>query len=194
GFTEKAEPGSIKVTRLTEAGVENLAVTLDAPVSPDDIVLVESQHYKFYVSGEVKTPGGYAYKDGLNIQKAIAMAGGPTEKADRRSLKVVRMVNGREETLPGTLNMPVLPEDTIVVLEGQKFYVTGEIKSAGRYLYEPGMTVHKAITMAGGFTDKAAERRTKVLRKINGQEQSLRVKLEDLVLPEDIIVVPQSFF
>jgi len=32
------------------------------------------------------------------------------------------------------------------------------------------------------------------LRMLNGQEQAIRVKLNDLILPEDIIVVPQSFF
>ena len=54
--------------------------------------------------------------------------------------------------------------------------------------------MHQAITMAGGFTDKAAESSTKVLRKINGQEQSIQVNLDTVILPEDIVVVPRSFF
>ena len=48
--------------------------------------------------------------------------------------------------------------------------------------------------MAGGFTDKAAESRTKVLRKVNGREQTIPVDLETIILPEDILVVPRSFF
>jgi hypothetical protein len=48
--------------------------------------------------------------------------------------------------------------------------------------------------MAGGFTDKAAESSTKVLRKVNGQEQSIQVNLETIILPDDILVVPRSFF
>lgn len=237
-------------------------------LQPDDILVVEAQTHKIYVSGEVKLPGGYPYKDNLNVQKALAMAGGLTEKAERRSLKIMRMKNGQEEIASATPNSPVLPDDTILVSEGQRFYVSGEVKAAGRYLYEggvtvqkaitmaggftekadkfgmtvvrvngngiqsisveldglvmpddvivvsqaqkiyvngevkkpgdyvyeKGLTVHKAVTMAGGFSDKAAERRTKVLRIVNGQEQSMRVKLDDLVLPDDIIVVPQSFF
>lgn len=268
GFTEKSLPGAITMTRVNEKGVESFTVPMDAHVLADDIIVIDSQRYRFYVSGEVKTPGGYLYKDGLNIQKAIALAGGPTDKADRTTLKLVRMVNGVEEVLPVTLTTVVLPEDTIIVPEGQRFYVSGEVKTPGRFLYEPGVTVqkaitvaggltekadkfgmtvvrvkggelesipvqldavvraddvivvaqaqkfyvngevkkpgdysyekgltiHKAITMAGGFTDKAAERRTKVLRVLNGRELSIRVRLEDLVLPDDIIVVPQSFF
>ena len=64
----------------------------------------------------------------------------------------------------------------------------------GRYLYEMGMTVHKAITMVGGFTDTASAGRTKILRIVNGEEQSLRANLDAVILPEDIVVVPRSFF
>ena len=268
GLTDKAMPGAIRMTRLTDAGVETFTVPMDATVLRDDIIVVDSQHYRFYVSGEVKNPGGYLYKEGLNVQKAIALAGGPTDKADRGTLKLMRIVNGVEHMLPAMLQTVLLPEDTIIVPEGQRFYVSGEVKTPGRFLYEPGvtvqkaitvaggfsekadksgvtvvrvngndlesiavqhdalvraddvivvaqaqkiyvngevkrpgdyayepgLTVHKAITMAGGFTDKAAERRTKVLRMLNGQEQTIRVKLNDVILPEDIIVVPQSFF
>lgn len=268
GATEKAEEGTVKVTRLAGGQVRTIEGGPDMPILPDDIIVVEPQMHKFYISGEVKTPGAHPYKDGLNIQKAVALAGGTTEKADRGHMRVVRIMNGREETADVTPNAPVLPDDNIVVLEGQRFYVSGEVRAAGRYLYEPGVTVlkaitmaggftekadkagmtvvrvrgtaldtvpveldavvmpddlvvvahaqkvyvsgevktpggfayekgltmHKAITLAGGFTDKAAERRTKVLRTIQGEQQSIRVKLDDPVLPEDIIVVPQSFF
>ena len=268
GRSEKAEKGSIKVTRLANGVAETLVVHPDAAVLPDDIIVAEPHDYKFYTSGEVKSPGGYPYKDGLTVHKAIAMAGGLTEKAERENLRVLRRTNAGEETLPVKLDALVLPDDIIVVAEGQRFYVSGEVKTPGRFLYENGMTVHKAITMAGGFTekadkgtiqvtrvtegvaqtkeavldmpmlpndfvvipqihkiyvngevknagnypyekgltihkiitmaggftDKAAVGRTKVLRIVNGEEQSLRVSLDAIVLPEDIVVVPRSFF
>ncbi|MFO0768860.1 MAG: hypothetical protein U0231_19245 [Nitrospiraceae bacterium] len=34
----------------------------------------------------------------------------------------------------------------MVVAEGQKFFVSGEVKTPGRYLYEKGLTVHKALS------------------------------------------------
>jgi protein involved in polysaccharide export with SLBB domain len=73
-------------------------------------------------------------------------------------------------------------------------YVNGEVKKAGDYPYEKGLTIHKAITMAGGFTDKAAKGRTRVLRTINGTEKTIDVALDSVILPEDIVVVPRSFF
>ena len=152
GLTDKAMPGAIRMTRLTDAGVETFTVPMDATVLRDDIIVVDSQHYRFYVSGEVKNPGGYLYKEGLNVQKAIALAGGPTDKADRGTLKLMRIVNGVEHMLPAMLQTVLLPEDTIIVPEGQRFYVSGEVKTPGRFLYEPGVTVQKAITVAGGFS------------------------------------------
>jgi protein involved in polysaccharide export with SLBB domain len=39
------------------------------------------------------------------------------------------------------------------------------MRRAGDYPYERELTLHKAITMASGFTDKAATSRAKVIRK-----------------------------
>jgi hypothetical protein len=48
--------------------------------------------------------------------------------------------------------------------------------------------------MAGGFTDKAATSRAKVIRKIEGKEQEISLELDGLILSEDIIVVSRRFF
>ncbi len=58
-----------------------------------------------------------------------------------------------------------------------------------------GMTVIKAITVAGGFTGIASKGRVKIMRKVNGQEDVReKVKMDDPVFPDDVIVVPESFF
>ena len=152
------------------------------------------KHRNFYVSGEVRAAGGYPYEEGLTVHKALSMAGGWTEKAERGNVKVNRVINGVTQSIEVAFDEPVLPDDFIVVPQMRKIYVNGEVKRAGDYPYERGLTVHKVITMAGGFTDKAAESRTKVLRKVNGKEQSIPVDLETIVLPDDILVVPRSFF
>ncbi len=107
----------------------------------------------------------------------------------------------------------VNPQVSVIVEEYKDFfYVTGEVKKPGAYQYEEGMNVLKAITLAGGFTEKASKRRIKVIRKeqikdgiapgdseINLSENhhntfEIKVKLEDPVEPNDIIIVPESFF
>ena len=152
------------------------------------------RHRNFFVGGEVRTPGGFPYEVGLTVQKAIAMAGGFTERSDKAGIKVKRMNGQVSETLALAMDAHIMPDDLIYVAQAQKFYVNGEVRVPGNYVYEKGLTVHKAITMAGGFTDKAAKASTKVLRSIEGKEHTIEVTLDALVLPEDIIVVPQRFF
>ncbi len=68
------------------------------------------------------------------------------------------------------------------------------MRRAGDYPYERELTLDKAITMAGGFPDKAATSRAKVIRKIEGKERAISQDLEGVILPEDIIVAPRCFF
>ena len=196
GLTERADLAGIKLTRFKEAGVETEAVAQETLVLPDDMLAVggQDQRQKFYISGEVRTPGQYFYQPGFTIQKALTMAGGFTDKADKTEVKVTRFKGNTVETMLLEADTVVMPDDLIVVVQAKKIYVNGEVKLSGAFSYEKGLTVHKAITMAGGFTDKAAKTSTKVLRSIDGQEHTVEVALDALVLPEDIIVVPQRFF
>jgi protein involved in polysaccharide export with SLBB domain len=76
-----------------------------------------------------------------------------------------------------------------------KVYITGEVKKADAYKYEAGMTLLRLITIAGGFSDKAANTRVKIIRKVNNKEVVLeRVKMDEPILPGDVVVVPESFF
>ncbi len=152
------------------------------------------KHRNFTVSGEVRKPGGFEFREGVTIREALALAEGFSEKANRDEVMVARLKGGSPQTIPVPLDAPVLPNDLIIVSQAPRLYLNGEVSRPGDYMYEKGLTIHKAITMAGGFTQKAAKNRTKVLRMINGQEESIPVKLDDPVYPNDIIVVPQRFF
>ncbi|MBC7837862.1 MAG: SLBB domain-containing protein [Nitrospiraceae bacterium] len=153
-----------------------------------------ARHCNFYVGGEVKTPGGYPYEEGLTVHKAISLAGGFTEKADKRVITITRAHGSQVDILMLEPDAMVRPDDLVAVAQARKFYVNGEVRRAGDYPYERELTLHKAITMAGGFTDKASMSRAKVIRKIEGKEQEISLGLEGIILPEDTIVVPHSFF
>ena len=86
------------------------------------------------------------------------------------------------------------PRVSIYITRYRNFFVSGEVKTPGGYTYEEGLTVLKAVTLAGGFTDKASTGRIKIKRLKGKDEETIRANLEDPVLPDDIIVVPQSFF
>ena len=83
--------------------------------------------------------------------------------------------------------------------------VIGQVTSPQSLPYREGMRVLDAILAAGGLTEFAAGNRGKIVRKVDGKDTELRVKVEDLVnkgamknnlelKPGDVIVVPQSFF
>jgi polysaccharide export outer membrane protein len=107
---------------------------------------------------------------------------------------------GKEEVLrvgegEVSFDTPIMRGDTVYVPKAGVFYVTGEVKKAGAYAFEVGTTLFKAITVAGGFTDKAAKGRIHVLRVVDGEEQKIKkIKLNTLVEPGDVVVVPESFF
>lgn len=194
GFTEKADSAAVKVTRLSDATVKTMAAGVDEVVYPDDLIVVEAQNRRIYVSGEVKAPGGYFYESSLTVQKALSMGGGFTEKADKAEITVNRLQDGAVRVLSLDAQALLLPDDEIVVPQLRKIFVEGEVKHPGYFQYEKGMTVHMAIAMAGGFTDKAAKKSTEVLRIMNGQERTIEVSLDTLILPSDIVLVPQRFF
>ncbi len=86
---------------------------------------------------------------------------------------------------------------TVTVSPGERvYYVTGEVKQPGRQLYVGQMTVTKAITTAGSFTDFANHKVW--LIRANGQRikvncnKALKDSSKDLqVYPNDQIFVPR---
>ena len=48
-------------------------------------------------------------------------------------------------------------------------FVMGEVGAAGQYSYVPGMTVQKAIAVAGGFSPRANQGNVDITRDINGK-------------------------
>ncbi len=69
----------------------------------------------FYIYGEVKSPGGYPYQPNLTIERAVALAGGFTQRASRNKVKVNRNVGGKESSVEAEMNGKVRPGDTILV-------------------------------------------------------------------------------
>jgi len=86
------------------------------------------------------------------------------------------------------------PQVNVYIIRYRNFFVSGEVRAPGGYPYEEGLTVLKAVTLAGGFTDKASSGRIKIKRLNGNEEQTVSVSLKDPVSPDDVIVVPQSIF
>ncbi|MCV6587967.1 MAG: polysaccharide export protein [Marinobacterium sp.] len=85
------------------------------------------------------------------------------------------------------------PKVTVSLTVYRDFFLNGEVESPGRYPYQPGLTVRKAISIGGGFTDRAAMDDITLIREGNN-DKGQRVDLNNRVLPGDILTVGESFF
>ncbi|MGY0215753.1 polysaccharide biosynthesis/export family protein [Endozoicomonadaceae bacterium StTr2] len=86
------------------------------------------------------------------------------------------------------------PQVNVSITEYRKFFVSGEVKDPGGFSFEPGLTLEKAIALAGGFTQRADKKAIQVTREVNGRQVERTMKQDDAVLPGDIINIKESFF
>jgi polysaccharide export outer membrane protein len=105
-----------------DATVDEVAQRIEAKLAtaylrePD--VTVEVANYRpFFVLGEVGNPGQYAYVAGITAETAIAVAGGFTERANKRVVRVSRTVNGRLYESRIRVTESIRPGDTVYVPE-----------------------------------------------------------------------------
>jgi len=71
----------------------------------------------YYIMGEVEKPGEFAYKSGLNVLTALAIAGGPTYRASRNTVQIQRRGEANMRDYPISASVPILPGDVIRVPE-----------------------------------------------------------------------------
>lgn len=71
----------------------------------------------YYIMGEVEKPGQYPYQSGLNVLTALAIAGGPTYRANRNSVEIQRHGETAMHDYPISTTVPILPGDVIRVPE-----------------------------------------------------------------------------
>lgn len=109
----------IKVTGLT---TRELEILITNGLKPDYIVNPSVQvsvigYRPFFIDGEVNNPGGYPYQPGLNVSKAIALAGGSTERASLSSIFIIRATDKAQKKVKVSLNDNIYPGDIITIDE-----------------------------------------------------------------------------
>ncbi len=88
---------------------------------------------------------------------------------------------------------------------GEQIRIVGEAVTPKSIPFLAHMTALDAMIAAGGLTPYAAGNRAKIVRRVDGKELDLNVRLSDLLKngdmgantdlrPGDIIIIPQSFF
>jgi polysaccharide biosynthesis/export protein VpsN len=90
----------------------------------------------------------------------------------------------------------VNPNVTVSVVEYRQFYIHGEVADPGGFSYLPGLTLRKAIALAGGFTERASRSKMYVIRDgtVHTSELGRQISLDEELSPGDIVTIEQSFF
>ena len=215
--------GDVQVTDLSLREVrERLTALLakDYLVNPQvEVKVKEFRSQWVTVVGEVARPAKY-YLDGpKTLLDLLTEAGGFTPKAGGEV--VVTRLNGAFQD-GGTIlkvrlarEMPpeeqkralalALTNGDLVTVGAQEFcYVTGEVKNPGSYPLTSGLTVLKAISLAGGLGKFGAKGKVEILRKnASGEPARVKVHLDEIesgkkpdlpLAPEDIIKVGKRVF
>lgn len=215
--------GRLDVTGLTKGELEaSIAKLLAERYVRDPQVTVFVKEYtskQIAVSGAVKKPGTYEMLGHKTVLEMLSMAGGLDSEIGKQIIIFRQRSNGVTERISidldrlvyaadPTLNVAVEPSDIIYVpaVAKARIFVSGAVKSPDLYEVprdEP-VTLLKAITLAGGTTDRAADKKVRIMRtEEDGSRTTLvvnlrhirRGKADDPILePDDIVLVPEAFF
>ena len=88
------------------------------PTLPGDVITIKGTDTGRYVylNGEVSSPGRYKFVKGLNVEKAIVLAGGFTQRASKRKIQISRGSGDQSEKIKrADLGLAIEPDDVITV-------------------------------------------------------------------------------
>lgn len=202
--------GQVEVDQLSVPEIADKITRLLADgylVNPQVNVFVqEFRSKKVVVLGQVRNPGLIELSGPISFLELVSRAGG-LEKDAGNGATIKRKEDGNDIVIPIDLtslveggdlsqNAQILDGDTVVISKAGMCFVTGEVQEPGSYPCSENTSVLQMIALANGFTGKASKSGVDIVRIINGEKAIIEnVALDTtLVIPNDVIVVPESFF
>ncbi len=163
---------SEKTTEQVNKIIRDFLITKKLVNNPVIMVSVISEENRIYVGGAVKNPGRYSIspESDVDLFRAISLAGGMTENADRRKVQLIRH-KSYVESAKNTANLSVEAFDLSNVTENleirvnsndlvyvnllNEIEVQGEVKIPGKLFIKGKSSVPDILARAGGFTKEA---------------------------------------
>lgn len=88
----------------------------------------------------------------------------------------------------------ISPKVTVSMQQYRDIFVNGQVYKPGNFPFQPGLTVRKAVAVAGGFKDRASQSHIAIIHESDVTHTPVQADLATLILPGDIITVEESFF
>lgn len=86
------------------------------------------------------------------------------------------------------------PQVTVDMVSFRPVYILGEVRSPGKYPWQPDFTVFHAIASAGGYTPRAAKGLILISRGTGKITEQLNATETTSILPGDSITVRERIF
>jgi polysaccharide export outer membrane protein len=124
---------------------------------------------------------------------------GDVEAADRDPTDLARDIETK--LADGWLRDPQVSVALLERQDPEQVTVLGEVKEAGSYPHDGKLTLMQAISMAGGLTPEAQQRKVKLIRETAEGRKTVEIDVQAIVEsraadlpiePGDIIMVPES--
>jgi polysaccharide export outer membrane protein len=88
----------------------------------------------------------------------------------------------------------VNPRVSVEINESRPFYINGMVHRPGGYPFQPGLSVRKAASIAGGFKERASLSKIYLIKENDSTQSPRKVDLDAPVGPGDLVTVEESFF
>ena len=122
------------------------------------------------VSGAIDRAGKIEYQEGMTLRILSALAQINSNNMDLTQVEIQRE---SQRFNPKALDDIILPGDivsfSVVHAAANFYYIYGEVTRSGRYPFEEGLTIEKAIIVAGGYTPFASKKNIKVRQRRRGK-------------------------
>ena len=191
--------------------VRDFLVTDNQVSNPVVMVSLVLQKNGVFVGGAVKTPGRYVIspETDIDLYRAIALAGGMGENADRQGVQLIRKDTAQKvETYDLSTSSPykdirVRINDLVFVMPLSVIEVQGQVQTPGKIFVRGAIGVAHALVRAGGPTQEADLRVVVKVEKngkrseFNLSEQFWKSQPDDQPPPTlsdgDVLFVPNIF-
>jgi polysaccharide biosynthesis/export protein len=190
-------------TRETELLLARRLIEGGFVKQPQVSVLVsEYQSQKVSVMGQVAKPGQYPLDASKKVLDALALAGGVLNDTAADEVTLVRANGSRVvidlQTLfdgDPAVNLVVQDGDTVFVAHAPQFFIYGQVQRPGQYRLARNTSISQAISMGGGLTPRGTQRGAIVKRvDATGKERKISVRDEDVLQPNDVLLIKASLF
>jgi polysaccharide biosynthesis/export protein len=170
---------------------------------PEVSVLVEEfQSQKVSVMGQVGKPGQYSLDAAKTVLDVLAMAGGVLNDTAAEDATLVRADGNRtviklQKLFDGdpAVNYGVQGGDTVFVPHAPQFYIYGQVQRPGQYRLLENTTISQAISIGGGLMPRGTQRGAVIKRlDSSGKEHQYSVKSDDVLQPNDVLMIKASIF